>query len=380
MKKSNWIIIVACVGFFCLQCKKNQPGTDDQSSVPTGPFDVRVMEAHTYEGGGVQLVAEITSLPENTEDCGFIVSPNKDLNGPGTLFLPITQPVNRGVVRLDVNGGLKEDSTYYFTFYMVENSVYTVSNIKPFVASGSKQLKIDSIAPLQGHIGDSLYVYGKYFSNRYPFHFAFGKAFAPHQVINDSVMRVVVPENIEEVTSIITLEEDTTTKVISTNFSLYRPIVTDFTSNARIDDTLSIKGDHFDTDSKRNIVMFDDIPAKIVRHSRKELDVIVPQEIRTMQSKISVTAQLQTTVSEKSFQISPPIIEQLPKSGNTNEEIVLRAKNLYPSLDGNTILFEGIPGEVTNKDGDKLTVKIPLGPFPRRKAKVSLKMLDYETS
>src|SRR5699024_5519636 len=75
-------------------------------------------------------------------------------------------------------------------------------------------------------------------------------------------------------------------------------------------------------------------------------------------------------------QLIPPEITFVQENVNVNQDITIQGTNFHPVLNKNKITFEDIEVNLTSGNTESFYTKIPLGPFPRRKAIVKLTLLD----
>ncbi|SEL70570.1 IPT/TIG domain-containing protein [Parapedobacter koreensis] len=357
-------------------CKKNDVNPPKKDEVA-----IIASEAHVFQDGGVQLVAEVLEVPWATLKYGFVLSMD-------SLFSPYTtqyhyienKPLSKGIIRFDLHTQLEKNRKYYFSVFTVNDSTQlSTYNVKAFVSTGSKAAKIDSIAPLRAHLKDSLHIYGKYFSSRY-FQVMFGDTYAQSNVLNDSVVRVYVPADLQEVKPIIRWQYEDFSATVTNEFALYTPVISSFTPQATFNEMITIFGDHFDTDSTQNIVRIGDFSVPVLSATRQALQVRVPEELTASSNVLTVTAQSQTVQSAEAFKLITPIIESAPLVVTTYEEVTIKARYLHPQYHRNEVFFEGVQAEIISGSATELKVKVPPGPYPRRKATLQVKLMDVSDS
>jgi N-acetylneuraminic acid mutarotase len=69
----------------------------------------------------------------------------------------------------------------------------------------------------------------------------------------------------------------------------------------------------------------------------------------------------------------------MPEGIYANEVILIKGAYLNPNLIKNKVFIEGNLAETISLNGSDLTVRVPVGPYPRRKAKVTIQVLDQIT-
>lgn len=235
-----------------------------------------------------------------------------------------------------------------------------------------------SISPLKADIGDVLTIKGKDFLG--PLYIQFGDQVTNAASISDSIITVVVPAYIRELNPVISIHYATLIDTVTTQFSLNTPVITNFTSLGTFRDTVVINGDHFGFQNSLNVVTFGNATATVLSSSRKQLKVAVPDNVPNSFTNISITAQIQTVTTTTKFQITPPTITAITSFGNVSDRVVIKGTYFNPVPNNNNIFSEGIQAQIASgntSNTTQLAYIIPNCAYPRRKATISLKLLDY---
>lgn len=244
---------------------------------------------------------------------------------------------------------------------------------------------IENITPMSGVIGDTVSINGNHFdiinSRNKVF---FGNIQTTVIESNREVIKVLVPENIENPSESILLNAQLQDVIYNPSFHLSTPEINSISPlNATFGDELIITGNNFDFEIPRNKVYFGNIEATITYADRNTLKVLVPDDLESSSESIRVIAQLQEVIFNEKFQLIPPEISFVQQEVYANQDITIQGAYFHPILDRNNITIEGIEVNFTSGDTESLDTKIPLGPFPRRKAVVKIQLLDliveYET-
>lgn len=366
------IFLAICI-IFLLGCEKDE-------KVKTGAEelkpDVEAVFAEVHKDGGVTLVGTINKMPENVAYVGFIIATDSLFKHTVFRTLP-TEPKGPGKFTAEMNFNLISREKYFFTTfsYHVNQSAKTY-NVKSFVPYGSKKIEVKSVYPLKAAMGDTLTLKGKNFEPDYLF-INFDDKPAYVRVLNDSLAITIVPLNLKRPNPVIS-NNSVEEQLVSKDFSLLAPVLSSFTSTASFRDTISIHGDYFGETPGSNEVWFGAIEANIVSNSRKLIKVIVPDNVEKMETVPSVRAQFQTVVAVSKFQIRKPELLAVPSSGFALDEITITGKNFHPFVHNNKVTFENTEAQMVSGSPNRMTLTIPAGPFPRRKAAIKLKLLDYQ--
>lgn len=340
---------------------------------------MEAQSAAIFPGGGATLTGEVHTIPANTIEYGFLLATDS-LFTSNQLFVKATTPLAVGVFKQDVNTGIVAGKTYYYTVYSRTSSYsYIRYNTKTFNSDGSKSVKVDSIYPLKAAIGDTITIKGRYFSNQ-GINVTMGGQFTGIIASSDTVIKFTVPATIDKINAPIILQYGAKPDTISTKFSLYAPMITGFTAQATFRDTITIAGDHFGYLNSLNQVSFGSVKATIVSSSRKQIKVIVPDGVTTVKNLLTVNAQLQTVTASTQFQITTPIISSVTASAHVNDVITITGKYFHPIAGDNFVYFENNGAQSVLGSTTQLQVNFPAGPYPRKKAKLTIKILDIVIS
>ncbi|MCD8446322.1 IPT/TIG domain-containing protein [Tenacibaculum finnmarkense] len=237
---------------------------------------------------------------------------------------------------------------------------------------------IETINPIVGVIGDTLSINGNHFdivnSRNIVF---FGNIQSSIIESNRESIKIIVPENIESPTELIKLNAQLQDVAYNTSFQLSAPKINSISPlNATFSDEITITGNNFDFEISRNKVYFGNIEATITYADKNTLIVTVPDDLESSSEPIKVIAQLQEVVFNEKFQLIPPEINFVPQDVYANQDITIQGAYFHPILDRNNITIENIEVNLISGNTKSLDTKIPLGPFPRRKAIVSIELLD----
>ena len=327
------------------------------------------------ESAGVKFKASFLGFSQDViSESGFLISSQPNVTFENSIVL--IGVINNNKFENDINTDLVYNNQYYVKAYIKKNSSEIFySEEKPFVSLGSKAPLVKSVT--KAHILDTITIKGRYFTDKTNnIKVSFGTEASKVILSNDTIIKCIVPETIKKYNPILEIKVYEK-KVINQGFSLFTPIIKTISSlQATFRDELVIYGDHFDLDVSRNKVYFGNIEAPIVSSNRNTLKVLVPDDLEKSKEIIKVVTQLQEVLSEDNFHLKAPTISFVKKDIYSREEIFIQGENFHPIKNKNIISFEGVEAAITNGDTKTLNTKVPYGPFPRRKAKVEIKLLD----
>lgn len=321
-KKLPFFILFIFTTF--LACENKEKGDDP---VPKDKPAFEATSATTYEDGGVTLEGVVNSIDPEITDYGFMISSDSSFTQSNFYFMD-TEP-RLGNFQKNVFARLDKDKRYYFTVFTKKGQQVKTFNKLSFVSTGSKTIRIEGISKVKGHLEDTLSIYGKYFSAQ-SVYIQFGKHVSTTIQQNDSILTCIVPGTLDEVNPIITLNYTGKSDIVSKAFTLFKPEVLDFTKTGTFRDTVIINGDHFDQNTYRVEVKFGNIAAEVVKASRKQLKVILPDELESVSTKVTVKAQLQTNSGQSNFVLLKPVLTEIPSKGFTRGQITIKGKYFHP--------------------------------------------------
>lgn len=237
---------------------------------------------------------------------------------------------------------------------------------------------IETIEPITGIIGDTLLIKGEHYDIVNSGNKVFFDDIQSNVIeSNRDYIQILVPKNIESITTSIKLNAQLQDVTYNTPFQLTAPEINSITPlNATFRDEITIKGSNFNYEISGNKVYFGNVEANIKYADKNKLVVTVPDNLESSSEPIKVKAQLQEVVFDKNFQLIPPLINSVPTNIFTNEDLVINGAYFHPVLEKNKLIVEDISVNLNSGSTTTLKTKMPLGPYPRRRAKITLQLLD----
>lgn len=139
------------------------------------------------------------------------------------------------------------------------------------------------------------------------------------------------------------------------------PEIHDFDpKSGSIGQEITIHGSGFSNRVEGNTVKLDTVKTVILAVSDSLLKVLVPANLSTKSSKISVEVAGKTMVSTSNFELNgPEITSFFPKSGTTGDTVIIEGRNLSANGVETVVKFNGfIANNIINSD-EKLCVVVP---------------------
>ncbi len=289
----------------------------------------------------------------------------------------LTEKLTDETFSADIKTTLVKNRWYHIKAF-VKTVEYTVYGIDvPYKSLGSNPAFIEDFFPKIGSWGDTIQLTGKHFKqakNRVKFKNSTSEILSS----TDSTITCIVPSNIGDLEVPIYLTVDGQTSKAKEDFKITPvEIISISNLNGSIGDELTIIGRNFDEDLTKNEVIFGDLAVGTVVYSDyNTIRVIVPIDIRNSSESITVRTKLQEVTFAEKFTLIPPEIVSMPNGIYVNEPVIITGNYFHPNRFKNKILIEGQFAETIALNGSELTVRVPVGPYPGRKAKVTIQVLD----
>ncbi|WP_044211552.1 IPT/TIG domain-containing protein [Flammeovirga sp. OC4] len=349
---------------------------NENELIPSDP-EVITNDASFHSSGGVNLSGNYEPYATEISKVGVEYSTDEFFTNSETVFTEVNTDHK---VSCYVPNGLNEGDTYFFRVFVQSSEVFFYGDTKSFIANKNAAPVIESLSSELGYREDTLTITGQYLKDRTGLTYVYFNEVRA-RVINteDSIIECVVPSALESVTNnvVIKIGNRESNALL---FSLYKPELTSISPlNCVIGETLTITGNHFDDEVISNKVYFGNVMGEITYADRKTIKVVVPLDIATSSDSIKVNSQLQEVTFDKKYQIKAPTILSVPQNVYANQSITIKGEHFHPDYRKNKITIEEVETVVSNGDVSSINTRIPLGPFPRKKAKVRVQVLDMVT-
>jgi hypothetical protein len=124
--------------------------------------------------------------------------------------------------------------------------------------------------------------------------------------------------------------------------------------------TITLTGSHFGAVATTNKVSIGGINAEIKSASETSLDVVVPDNAKAGDNKVTVTTAGATSNALNVTVIQPPVLDNLDlMSGPPGQEMTITGKNFSDKVSENVVTIAGAQAEITYASANSLTVIIP---------------------
>ena len=309
---------------------------------------------------------------------GFVWSYTGDPNIQNSEKTKNNSGIKSGSFSANIKTTLIEGARYFVKSYVKTKDYLVYGNKLEFVSLGSLGADIDKLEPNSGVWGDTIKIIGNNFSylkdnNKVKFNDK--TAFVVKS--NDSIITCIVPEYLTSDEAIIKLSIAEKEVNSPNNFKIKLPIINTITPlTATFGDEITIIGDNFGVKPEYNKVYFGNVLAEVTESSKNSIKVLVPNEIENSIERIKIQSHAVETVFNQDFKLNTPILSFIQPNIKTDTIITIKGKFFHPIKEKNKITFDDIDAEVIDVFKDSIKVKSPVGPFPRRKTKVKIQVLD----
>ncbi|MCB4797695.1 IPT/TIG domain-containing protein [Neotamlana laminarinivorans] len=301
---------------FFYSCEKEENSPPNNNNVY-----IKTLSHSILDGGGISLTGEIGNV-ELPIDYGFIISSIENDTYSANSNTKLLAGIKNGNFTLDFKSNLREGITYYYNTIAFKNGEYIYGNEKSFISNGSADPLIESTEPSKAHLGDTITINGKHFSE-YPQVF-FNTWSSKALIGNDTLIKCVVtnkPEyNTDKLPFIeLKVRSNTGNETIFNEFALHTPKVDSIRPyEAFPGDIITIYGDHFNRQSSGNRLI---IPRntgtsaypEVIRASQKELQFVL-RSISSFEPTIIIESQSQSIEVKNEIKHILPQFERLSKN------------------------------------------------------------------
>lgn len=218
---------------------------------------------------------------------------------------------------------------------------------------------LHSFSPLDGVVGSKVILQGDYLSSELVDRVLLGDLVCELVSIDNHAVTIKVPAG--AATGTFTVQTKGGEALSQAPFQVwYAPSLTGFDkAMQRVGSLLTLQGENFAPDARRNSVMFGTIQAQVLQASEQALQVMVP--VGAQSGTVSVTTPGGS--SSRSFDIipAPVLTEMIPGKGNVGTVVELKGQNFLTLGKEDTITFGSVKALVLSASATAVKVRIPRG-------------------
>jgi len=310
---------------------------------------------------GALFHARITELgKKNVLEFGFVWDTNSNpMIDKADKFIFPDKP-NVGSFSTKMSANLLSNTTYYVRAFIRTTDVTTYGESITFKSLGGKLPEISSISTLQGNVGQTIKLKGKYFSSKNSL-VKFNQITATILSANQDSILVTIP-GFKSRSSIISVSTPDATAYSKDSFKLYTAIINDLIPKmSTYGDEMTLKGKNFQKNPISLYVLFDTqkIPARII--DDETIKFTVPINLNQSSCSIGVIMNDLITLSTDKFSLTPFHFSDFnPKIALTGSTISITGSNFSPVLANNKVYIGGVLAQMVSGTNNSLQVEMPL--------------------
>lgn len=334
-------------------------GSDDNKSPENEDPSVTTINALIGNTVIVTFTGNYSPNGNEITDIGFEYALNSEFTSNKITLFATNQGNNQ--IFYELSNGIEQNITYYYRAFVKAGGAIFYGSVKNFIYDGSVSPEITSLSSEFGHIEDTLQIRGLNFIDPLYDTFVEFDTFSSQIVsLSDTLITCVVPFYMEEITNDIWVKIDNRADSYS-SFTLYTPTIASVIPiEAKIGDTITMNGAHFDLPDFRNKVHLGNIEASVFNSDRTQLNFIVPPTIESPSESITLTAQLQEVTHSENFQLAAPEITSItPLSATFGDEVTINGNNFDFDLTRNKVFFGNIEAQINYADPNTLIAIVP---------------------
>ena len=260
-------------------------------------------------------------------------------------FKPLTPDPENPLFSYKIRSTIVNGEKYRVRAYAKTASYTVYGNMVTFAGKGSHGPEMTDFEPKKGWHGDTVRIYGRYFSNKIMRNeVKFGDRDAQLTSWSDSLLVAVVPRGIssEKVKITVTVTGKTTT--IDDYFQKIGMEIEDFNPKLGAPgDTVIITGKLFSNVNYENEVKFNNYTAPVITSDTNLIVTLVPLALRDAKSIISIkNDNYRVTASDTFRLLIPEIKDVVPQSARIGDTLLIKGKYFNPIRDENEVMIDNV--------------------------------------
>ena len=344
--------------FLTTSCSKE----DEEGSVK--------LQVEVLEEGGVVFTAQHDL--GNVKETGFFYSESPR---PGVNNGIKVTAANASQFSAPVNEGLHYNSEYFVRAYVLLGSLYIYSDTQSFVSFGSKAPIITYIPT--GQPERPVTISGKHLKGeKHETKVYFDDLVASISGKTDSTIIVRVPADLKRYNPVVTVHINEK-KDVYKDFTFHIPVITGVSNlDVSLGDTIMVYGKHLNYDYTKVVAYEGETRLNIVANFRDSIQIAMPLEAESSFLELKIHSLLQVA-SFKGIKVKKPIVTYFPRNIKAFDTLSFRGKGLSPVPSANRVYFGPHLSEVLSASAEKVTIRVPLGPYEDHYPEVRYELMDY---
>jgi hypothetical protein len=290
-------------------------------------------------------------------DYGFVWDnePGPTING--SYIKSFGSANNPGVFDATITSAFIEGNSYYVKAFIRDEETNIYGREVIFMSQGSKLPFITSYSPDSATWGDTIRITGGNFSTKMiENHIEFNRAKARVVFASETEIKAIVPNDLFDSSSMISLSFQEKTTFANKNFKLILHVITSFTpENGTRGDEITISGQYFSPVIQNNSVLIGNTLAKLIYATPTSLTAKIPESVFHGKQLICVDIAGRKVTSTDDFMIYEPFY-QISSFGSKSKAFCfsINGKAYVGGGDASRTLFEYNP--ITNTWTQKVNI------------------------
>jgi len=364
-------LIFFTLAFSLVSCSK------DQEILRAYPL-LQTLEVSNISDSGANFKAKIENNYHEIIEYGFVwdVSENPTIEYANKKVF--TKKLTNNEFSSEITTTLFKNRKYFVRAYVKTSGYLVYGKNVSFKSLGSGSATLSSFFPKIGTWGDTINIKGKNFSFKKEYNRVIFKDIESRVISNtDTTLTCIVPRNISDKSVPLYVKVLNESVKFQENFNLLSPeIISISPLNATFGDEITIIGKNFSRESFDTHVFFGNVEATLISSNENSIKVIVPDNLESSSEPIKVVSNLQEVTYSNNFTLKSPIITFATQEVNADKTINIKVSNYHPITSKNLFTIENNNANIISGDAGDYIVHVPWGPFPRRKAKIKIQILD----
>ncbi|MFO7576038.1 MAG: IPT/TIG domain-containing protein [Bacteroidales bacterium] len=267
---------------------------------------VKTIDAIDINREGVTLLAEVLNHRYfDITNCGFVIFCGQPSAQSLVGSVQGELDIKTGSFSARPVTGMAEGVTYYYYGYVTSGALTTAGNLISFTSKGSKALQIVDFYPSAGHVLDTLsLLFSEQLGGVSDISVTINNHSAGIVDFSSEILRVIVPAELDEKESTITVTNKSEESIYERKFELVTPEITSFFPlEAAPGDTITINGFGFHSQNRFNTIKFNSFSTIVARSTSTQLKAVVPM-LEGTDCEITISTSGQAAMSPTTLSIT----------------------------------------------------------------------------
>jgi N-acetylneuraminic acid mutarotase len=358
MRHLQYIFILVFIGYLFLTCTKEEISPRSYPRITTYPVK------NITKSGAVFHGEVLSSGDSEILEHGFVWGKNPSPNYNNSEKTILKSSIQSGVFTAEIESALEVGITYYVAaFVKTEEQIVFGVEVK-FESLGSKAPTIARFEPAEGIWGDTIRIYGQYFSSGRIVNIV---NFGDHRALiineSDTAISALVPLEITK-SERLSVSVAGNIGVAEDPFRLLSPILSSVDKSTVLSfDTVKIEGENLVLDNMTEL-LFNGKKAKILDLQNNLYEAIVPPALSSSDSSILIELihrKFKYSELNGLQYLAPSVGNVYPSQVRVGDTIVIKGANFQARSNYDSLYLDNIKTPLLATFSDSLVSIIPIG-------------------